>query len=254
MDLFLLKKIISAFIMPLSLVILLLICSLILFKRKPKLSYKLLISATTMLFFSAFPPFSDQLMGSIEEEYPPFSHTVNKIDYIVVLGCYHSADNEIPATLQLKACSLQRLVEALRIHRLYPQATIITSGGAFGQSSANAYVIKQAAVSLGIPEDKIITENFPKDTAEEAEIIAPRVQNTTVVLVTNAYHMPRAINYFKQQGVNAIAAPASYWVPLNQKATGWDYYMPKSDALMQTTLAWHEILGTIQQKLKQLFS
>ena len=52
-----------------------------------------------------------------------------------------------------------------------------------------------------MPAQKIISENFPKDTEEEAELISPRVQGTKVVLITNADHMPRSINYFQSQGV-----------------------------------------------------
>ncbi len=240
--------------MPLSIVVLLLIIALVFFNKKPKLSFQSLLIATLLLVVSAFPPFSDLLMGSIEDNYPPFSASNNKnIDYIVVLGCYHNTDRGIPATLQLKACSLQRLVEAIRIYRLYPNATIITSGGTLRQSTSNAYTVKQAAISLGVPAHKIITENYPKDTEEEALLIAPRVRNTHVVLVTNAYHLPRAMQYFKQQGVDAIAAPASYWVPPNKKPAGWDYYIPKSTTLTQTTLAWYESLGRTWQKIKQLF-
>lgn len=254
MDLFLLKKIITAFIMPLSIVVLLLVVALVFFNTKPKLSFQSLLIATLLLVISAFPPFSDLFMGSIEDDYPPFSANNNKsIDYIVVLGCYHRGNDKIPATLQLKTCSLQRLIEAIRIYRLYPNAIIITSGGALGQSSSNAYVVKQAAMSLGVPEDKILTENYPKDTEEEALLIAPRVKNSHVVLVTNAYHLPRAMQYFKQQGVDAIAAPAGYWVPPNKESTGWDYYIPKSHTLTQTTLAWYESLGRAWQKIKAIF-
>ena len=253
MDFFVLKKIISAFIMPLSIIILLLLIALFYHKRQPKLSYKSLLIATLLLIVSAFPPLSDQIMLMLEDDYSPFVKTEESVDYIVVLGCYHTDNSELPATIQLESCALQRLVEAIRIYRMYPNATIITSGNSFAQGSSHAQTVKNAAISLGVPADKIVTENFPKDTEEEAELIAPRVQGSHVVLVTNADHMPRAMQYFKQQGITAIAAPASYMVKKSAYPVGWQYFIPKSSALAQTTVAWYETLGRAWQWLKQLF-
>lgn len=258
MDLFLIKKIISALIMPLSIILILLFIAILFYKSKPQFSFKCLISATALLFLSAFPPFADWVMEPIENNYKPFNARAliqeNKtVDYIVVLGCYHSDDPSLPATIQLKPCSLERLVEAVRIYRLFPNATVITSGGAFKKSTSNAQVVKQAAISLGIPAYKIITENFPKDTEEEAELIAPRVIGKNVVLITNADHMPRAINYFQQQGINPIAAPASYWVKHTTTPHNWKYLIPTSNDLEQTTIAWYETLGRIVQWFKSLF-
>jgi len=166
MDLFLLKKVISAAIMPLSIILILLFLALIFYKKKPRFSFKCLLIATLLLFISAFPPFSDKLMAPLESTYPVFKQPNKAIDYIIVLGCYHTADSELPATIQLKVCSLQRLVEAVRIYRMNPAATIITSGSAFGQKTSNAQAVKQAAISLGVPEHKIITEAFKGITIE----------------------------------------------------------------------------------------
>ena len=137
------------------------------------------------------------------------------------LGCGHTSDNKLPATSQLYACSLERLVEAVRIYQLHPEARIITSGSAFTDPSSNAMKVKEAAISLGIPASKIITENFPKDTEEEAQLIAPRIQHTNSVLITNADHIPRALEYFHQYGAYPIAAPASHWVKGDYHSKSW---------------------------------
>ena len=70
------------------------------------------------------------------------------------------------------------------------------------------------------------------------------------MLVTSAYHMPRAMLHFRQNGVNAIAAPAGHYVKENGVADGWGSYVPKVQNLRQTTLAWHETLGSAWQWLK----
>ncbi len=241
-------------IMPINIVLLLLIFALIFHRRKPKKSIKSLSAALAILFISAFAPFSDPVITAIENDYPPYVRTNLAIDYIIVLGCRHSTNDELPVTSQLANCSLQRMVEALRIYQLHPEARIITSGYGGHNPVSNADTVKQSLVLLGVPARKIITENFPKDTEEEAQLIAPRVQGTQVILVTNADHMPRSINYFQAEGIYPIAAPTGYWVKNPASSKSWGYYMPDSKTLQQSTIAWYESLGLIVQWFKSLFN
>jgi len=254
MDLFLLKKIISAFIMPINIVLILLILSVVFFRKRPRTSFKCLMSALLLLFISSMPIISDTFMISIENNYDAFTRASKPVDYIIVLGNGHYSNDTLPVTDQLKVASLQRLVEALRIYHIHPEARIITSGFAGADPVSNAKKMKQSLVLLGIPAQKIISENFPKDTEEEAMLISPRVQGATVVLITNADHMPRAMKYFQAQGVYPIAAPTGHWVKNQYNEKKWRYYVPNSKKLEQTTIAWYESLGRLVQWLKALFS
>ncbi len=254
MNLFLLKKIISTLVMPLSIILLLLLLALIFYKKNPKFSFKCLLVSFIFLLVSTLPPVSDSFMEPIENNYPAFTEHNKPVDYIIILGCGHTSDKRLPELSQLKTCSLQRLVEAFRIYQLHPEAQIITSGHAHSDIMSNAQKVKLAAISLGIPSAKILVENFPKDTEEEAELIAPRVKGSTTVLVTNANHMPRSMRYFALQGVNPIAAPTGYWVKNSPAAKDWNYYIPKAHKLKQTTDVWHETLGRVAQWLKELIN
>lgn len=252
MDLFLLKKIISAAIMPINLVLILLVLSFIYFRKRPNRSFKYLVSAVLLLTLAAMPIVSDSLMIKIENNYDTFTHSSKPIDYIIVLGGWHTDNDALPVTSQLNSDSLQRLVEVLRIHKLHPEATIITSGHYIEGKQSHAQKMKQSLVLLGIPEHKIITENFPKDTEEEAELISPRVRGTNVVLVTNANHMLRSMKYFQVQGVEPIPAPTGFWVKNINEPKNWRYYVPNSKKLQQTTVVWYESLGLFVQWLKSL--
>ena len=240
--------------MPISVVLILLILSAIFFKKRPRTSFKCLIFAFLLLFVSSMPVISDAFMGNIENNYETFTRASKPVDYIIVLGHGHYSNDTLPVTDQLKVGSLQRLVEALRIYAIHPEARIITSGFAGKDPVSNAKKMKQSLVLLGIPEQKIISENFPKDTEEEALLISPRVQGATVVLITNADHMPRAMRYFHAQGVYPIAAPTGHWVKNQYNEKDWGYYFPSSKKLEQTTIAWYESLGRLVQWFKELFS
>lgn len=254
MDLFLLKKVITIFIMPINLVIIFLFLAIVFFKSKPTSSFKCLISAFVLLVLSSMPIVSDTLMINIEDNYETFSRSSKPVDYIVVLGNWHYPNAAIPVTSQLSEQSLQRLVEALRVYKLHPEARIITSGHHNTDPISNAQKMKQSLVLLGVPEQKIITENFPKDTEEEAFLISPRVQGANVVLITNAAHMPRAMKYFQAQGVYPIAAPTGFWVKNPNSEKKRSYYFPSSKKLQQTTIAWYESLGLLVQWFKSLLS
>lgn len=250
MDLFLLKKIVSALIMPLSLVIILLLLAIIFYHYKKKLSFYCLIFATLLLTLGSFRPFANLLMAPIEENHRAFTRSSVPVDYIIILGCAHTTDAQLPATSELGICSLQRLVEAIRISRIHPEAQLITSGYASYDETSNAEKVKQAAMLLGVAEKKIIVEGFPQDTEEEAQLMAPRVSGKNVVLVTNSDHMPRAIKYFQQQGIYPIAAPAGKWTKGMDDEKYWPDYLPKPMHLEQTTHAWYESLGRAVQWLK----
>jgi len=253
MDLFLLKKIATILIMPLSIILLLLLIALIVKNSKPKLSSKCLVLSITLLILCSLPPVSDKYMLTLEEQYHSYEQLDLPVDYIVVLGCRHTSSLGLPPTNELATCSLQRTIEAFRLFKLHPEARIVTSGYSGVDEVSNAEKVKQALVLLGVPEHKVITENFPKDTQEEAQLIAPRIQDTRTILVTNANHMLRAIGYFHAQQVYPIAAPTGHWVKQSDNPKGWAYFIPSIHKLQQTTLAWYETVGLIVQWIKTLF-
>ncbi len=265
MDLFVVKKVFGLALMPISIIGILLLLAIVCFKIRPSLSFKCLLSASLILVICSLGVVADQLMSPLEKHFTSYRPHLEQsadfndmpekqtVDYIVVLGCGHQTDNALPATAQLYTCSLQRLVEAVRIADIHPEAEVITSGAALSDSVSNAVKVKQAAVLLGIPANKIITENFPKDTEEEAELIAPRVQGKTVILITNADHMYRAVNYFKTRGINVIPAPASFFTTSSGQQRKWSYYLlPQVHYFMQSSRAWYEYLGLTVQWLKTL--
>ena len=76
-------------------------------------------------------------MHPIENNFVSYQYTEKPVDYIAILGCGNTTNPELPATSQLFPCSLQRLVEALRIFKLHPEAQLITSGAAFDNNDSD---------------------------------------------------------------------------------------------------------------------
>jgi len=248
MTLFFLKKFIGTMIMPLSLVLFLMLISIFLAKSNHKISKYCLISSFFILFISSSPFFSGHFIKPIENNFQTFNKQEAPLDYIVVLGCTHITNESMPALTQLQTCSLQRLAEALRVFQLHPEATIITSGYSGSDIEANAIKVQRAAVSLGVPQEKIISYILPKDTEEEARLISPLLINKQFALVTNASHMSRAVQYFINKGTNPIAAPTGFRYKAD--SVGLLENFPAVSSLQRTSIAWYETLGQFVQWLK----
>ena len=248
--LFIFKKLIAVLVMPLSLSILTLLLGLLLIKHK--VSTKFFVASFFLLFISSFNPVADRLMHQLENQYEAFRLSPEPVDYIVILGCGHQTNDALSATSQLKPCSLQRLVEGVRIFRLHPEAKLVTSGYGLANDAPNAEKVKQAAIALGVPSNKILTEPYPKDTQEEAELISSRVKGKNVVLVTDAYHLPRAMGYFQMNGVNATPAPAGYYVKNINAEHNLLYYFPSVYALQKSSIIWYEYMGQLHQWIQRL--
>lgn len=248
--LFFLKKLFGILVSPTGFILIGLLLAIFLFKSRPKASLGWLISSFCLFLLASMPPVADRLLYPIENQYDALNTIPRNSEYIVVLGCAHISDETMPALSQLKDCSLARINEAVRLYRQKPDLTIITSGSGHGQSESNAQIVKRAAIELGVPANKILTENYPLDTEEEAQLIGPRVKGKGVILVTSASHMPRAVKFFRQYGTEVTPAPTQFLVKDFYGEKTWGYYMPRPDALYKTSRVVYERFGQLWQWLK----
>jgi uncharacterized SAM-binding protein YcdF (DUF218 family) len=108
-------------------------------------------------------------------------------------------------------------------------------------------VLRQRALELGIPASDLATTGRVRNTAEEARAVAAQfAAGSTVVLVSSAFHLPRAVRLFERQGLQVIPYPVDFqargaWAghpladPLN--------YLPSADGLERSSRALREALG-----------
>ena len=184
--------------------------------RKVRLGILLLTFALFIQIFSGYGFFIKQRIIDVESRYPAVTETElqvfkgKQIKYIVVLGSGHVSDPRMSAVSQLGGSSLYRLIEGVRLLQLQPEAKLIVTGGNGYDPVANAEVVGRVAVSIGVSMDRIIIENRPRDTLQEAEMLLPLLGNKEFILVTSALHMPRAMKIFHDQGMRPLAAPTDY--------------------------------------------
>lgn len=247
-----LKKVISAFMMPMPGLLLLGFFGLLLimFTRRQKAGCIVLLFSLSFLFLASFQPVSSRLLMPLERQYPAFLPINGSVDYVMVLGNSHITDDRLPPTSQLSRTALMRLTEGIRIWRMYPGSKMILSGYAGGTSISHARMMAKVALALGVNKSDIILLETAKDTWEEARQAAAFVGARRLVLVTSASHMPRAMKEFTNAGLTPLPAPTNY-LANRQTQQFWTRYLPSSRYLEQTELFWHEQLGLWWIQLRQ---
>jgi len=144
---------------------------------------------------------------------------------------------------------LYRLVEGVRIATAQPWATLVLSGWGDTDPRSNAEVSQEVAVALGFPRERTHIEPRPRDTAEEAEVLAPVLAGERFALVTSSTHMTRALSLFRAQALNPIPAPTGHLV--KEGHTPFSYTLiPAENNLRVSRQAWYEMLGRVWVRLR----
>lgn len=241
---FFIKKIVSAFLMPLPIGLILLFIGVffLLFNSYKKGRFFVIISFVWLALFSnAY--ISNSLLYPLEQNHKALL-TIPKVNYVLVLGGGHKTNNNLSITSQVNTISVNRLAEGIRIYKKLENAKLIVSGySGLNDKTPHAFMQKKLAISLGVKKEDILTMPNPKDTAQEALAVKEIVKNKKFILVTSASHMTRAMLLFKKQNLKVIAAPTGHL---------FDKKFLKFNAknLYKSKIAFHEYLGIVWGKIK----
>ena len=108
-----------------------------------------------------------------------------------------------------------RVVETLRLAEFYPKARVVLSGGSGLLDpglETEAAIAGRLLSSMGVAPDRLVLEEESRNTIENAELTTALLGATTgpVLLVTSAFHMPRAVGLFERAGVSVLPWPVDY--------------------------------------------
>jgi uncharacterized SAM-binding protein YcdF (DUF218 family) len=101
--------------------------------------------------------------------------------------------------------------------------------------------LREKAIEFGVPAQKIWLSPEVQNTQQEAQAVAKELPGGTILLVTSAFHMPRARALFEAQGLKVLPFPVDFRVVEND-TTVLDF-LPSAGALETTTSAMRELLG-----------
>ena len=110
--------------------------------------------------------------------------------------------------------------------------------------------MRDVAIDLGVPKkDILLTENV-ENTDQEAKAIKKLLllDNPKIILVTSAFHMPRAQLVFKAAGINVIPFPVDFRIGA-QKITFMNF-IPSASSFAEKSFFVREIIGRTYYNLK----
>lgn len=199
------------------------------------------------LWVLSMPFVSGTLTGWTETRGPDLGAALagkdrQQVALVVLTGGMRTLDPAVPPRERLSGASTQRALTAARLWREQGFGLILITGTPPAETDA----ILELMTALGVPPGKVVRETRSFNTREEAtnsaEILRERSVET-VVLVTTATHLRRAVKDFATAGVKVIPAAADIG---GRAEMGIDSFLPSAHALAQTQVCLHEILGYVR--------
>jgi uncharacterized SAM-binding protein YcdF (DUF218 family) len=200
----------------------------------------------------AVSPIGPVMLLALEERFPRPAALPEHVDGILVLG--GAVDPAISLTYGETAFngSVARVLGGIKLARQHPEAMLALIGGeggfapvGFAESRATlGFVIEQ-----GIAPERVLVEERSRSTHENAvyarELIHPKPDESWI-LVTSAFHMPRAVASFDAVGWPVIPYPVDYKI---DPKTGLGANFSLLDGLGAITLAGKEWAGLVGYRL-----
>lgn len=217
-SMFLVSKLVGILTDPATLVLLLLALGWLLgLSRRNRRKGQVLVGvALGLVAVLAVAPVEQWGIAWLENRFPPPETMPDRVDGIIVLG--GAIDPRISAARgQVSiAAAATRVTALIPLARRYPEARLVYTGGAgdpFNQDLKEADYAEAFYGEQGLDTGRIVFERQSRNTRENAtltrEAMRPR-PGETWLLVTSAWHMPRAVGCFRAAGWPVVAWPVDY--------------------------------------------
>jgi uncharacterized SAM-binding protein YcdF (DUF218 family) len=252
---FSLKKFLAPLFSPLSICVELMAFGLVLllFSRKQKTGKFFVVLGMVVLVMCSYEGVSGRILRTLEAQYPPLQVAElmsyknggigeGSVKWVVILAGGVAGDQTLPIQLQISHYSRVRLMEGIRLHRLLLGSKIILTGGIGFDGPPEATTLSRVAEELGVAKSDMVLEVESRDTKDHPLYVRHIVKEEPFILVTSAFHMPRAMRLFVKQGLAPIPAPAGHWKPAKEFWSPVNLF-PSASGLRLAELAYHEYMG-----------
>ena len=202
-----------------------------------------------VMYALSIRPVGDLLIKSLEYRYgQPAMAALQDARAIVMLGGgSYKGVKDFDGEGQVGADAANRLFMALRLHKALQLPVILSGGQVFSYSATEADIEHRLLKASGVEEKFLIREDRSRNTAENAKFtreICEQHRFDKVILVTSAYHMPRAVAFFKREGVDVIPYPTDYKTSKQPVLDAYSF-TPSADSLYNTAIALKEYIGLL---------
>ncbi|MBV8777782.1 MAG: YdcF family protein [Alphaproteobacteria bacterium] len=207
-----------------------------------------MIVATSLLYLAALPAVSARMMEDVEIAVPDNPDFAAARAIVVLGGGVHRGDGEmVPDTLGL--WSLQRVYFGAQAYRRL-RLKVAVSGGRVGGAHVSEASLMKAALEQDFAVPVSWAEDGSRATWENARNTAELLKPLgigTIVLVTHAWHLRRAMWAFERAGLHAVPWPTPRTYDDTDRL---DDYVPSTGALLDSYHALHEAIGLAYYRLR----
>ena len=218
-------------------------------QKYPRLARTHVSLAFILLWVCSTPFIADSLLQTIEQPYISPNAPSNSAEAIVVLtgGSYFNAPEYAGDTVS--SASLERARYTAKLYRDIKKPILITGGAPLGDYLSEAQQMREVLEQeLNTPVKWLETKSI--NTRESARYSYQFLQSqgiSRIYLVTHAWHMPRAKQAFQAAGFEVVTAPTAYTTRYNTNILS---FIPSANALENTHIAMHELIGMLWYRLK----
>lgn len=248
------SKLLWFFALPSNIVLILVVAgALLLETRRHKTGRRLVGLGAVFLVVIGLTPLSAWLLLPLEGRFPRWKEDGKPIAAIVVLGGpVEVRSSETHGTLEL-GDSAERIIAMADLARRYPELPVVFTGGAGSPvdgDRAEADYVAPHLGALGLAPDRVRFERRSRNTVENARFVKPMLDlkpGDRVLLVTSAFHMPRAVGLFRAEHYDVVPHPVDFRI-----ADGSDLWRPAllaSSGLSRMDLAAREWIGLVAARV-----
>lgn len=187
--------------------------------------------AFTGVLLLAVLPLGDLLLRPIETRHAA-EPRLDDVEGIILLGGGEDARaSAVWGQMQLNEGG-ERYTAALALAKAHPEARLLFTGGSGALRDAAGADVTEAAMAerfflrQGLAAERMMFESRSRNTAENARLglaLAQPAPGDSWVLVTSAFHMPRAMRSFEQAGwAGLVAWPVDYRTARFGDRIGWN--------------------------------
>ena len=206
-----------------------------------------------ILVICSMPIISSKMIAYLESDYelnqPSEIDTANAI--VVLSGMVTTIKSKNGLNYEWGG-AVDRFFTGINLFNLDKAPTLIFTGGKLPWSIGipEGEFLREEAIKLGIPKkDILLTENV-ENTDQEAKAIKKlfSIDNPKIILVTSAFHMPRAQLVFEAAGINVIPFPVDFKTGAGKLT--FMSFIPSAGSFASTNFFVREMIGRTYYNLK----
>ncbi len=254
---FYLSRIAWAFFQPSTLIAILLLAGLLLVARRKRSGLPVFFCGVALYLIAGFSPLANWLLVPLETRAQiGITEPIDGAAGIIVLGGAIAGAQNFGERRVILSDSGDRMIEAVRLAQQYPDLPVIFSGGngdlfPGSKLEPEAKLAQEFFEGFKITPPRLRLEDRSRNTYENAaftaELLQPR-RDQYWVLVTSAFHMPRARALFEAKGFRIIPRPGDFRT-IGPGGLGQIFGKP-SDGLRRMDVAAKEWVGLLVSWLR----